>query len=190
MAGPWEQAGRRRKPRLLGPAARTGCTERPATAPNGTRRRVAAPTPACGSTLSQVRVGAASCFTAECSALLRSGRPGSIPPGKGVCAGQGAKEPLVGVALHLGADWVQVGEEVSVPEVLTDAGEQREALTCGDGDRAVRRGLPVDAEVVWARCSQHCSCTPVADRPRDRSAVHRCPGAHFRRAGPVAGPVS
>lgn len=39
----------------------------------------------------------------------------------GVCAGQGGKELLVGLALQMGADWVQVGEEVSAPEVLTDA---------------------------------------------------------------------
>lgn len=48
----------------------------------------------------------------------------------------------------------------------------------------------LDAEVVSARCSQHCSCSPVAvaDRHGDRSAVHRCPVSHFRHAGPVADP--
>jgi hypothetical protein len=56
---------------------------------------------------------------AECSAVLRDGRQGSMSPGGEVCAGQGGKKPLVGLALQLGAGWVQVGEEVSASEVLT-----------------------------------------------------------------------
>ena len=68
-----------------------------------------------------------------------------------MCAGQGGEESLVARALRLGADWVQVGEEVSAPEVLTNGGQRRGALTCGDGGRAVRRDLPVEVEVV-SRC--------------------------------------
>ena len=44
-------------------------------------------------------------------------------PDGGVRAGHGGKELLGGLALQLGADWVQVGEVVSAPEVLTDAGQ-------------------------------------------------------------------
>jgi hypothetical protein len=45
-----------------------------------------------------------------------------MSPGRGVCAGHGGKEPLEGLALQVGADWVQVGEVVTAPEVLTEAG--------------------------------------------------------------------
>lgn len=43
-------------------------------------------------------------------------------PGRGVRAGHGGNELLDGLALHLGADWGQVGEVVTAFEVLTDAG--------------------------------------------------------------------
>lgn len=49
-----------------------------------------------------------------------------MSPGQGVCAGQGGKEPLLGPALQLGADWAQVGEEVTAAEVLTAGGQRRE----------------------------------------------------------------
>lgn len=48
-----------------------------------------------------------------------------LSPGGEVCAGHGGKEPLDGPALHAGADWVQVGEVVTAPEVLTDTGQWR-----------------------------------------------------------------
>lgn len=61
-----------------------------------------------------------SCFTVECSAVLRSSREFSMWPGGGVCAGCGGKELLSSEALQEGADWVQVGEVVTASEVLTD----------------------------------------------------------------------
>ncbi|MFI7075487.1 hypothetical protein [Micromonospora sediminicola] len=36
-------------------------------------------------------------------------------------AGQGGKGPLGGLALQVGADWVQRGEVVTAPEVLNGA---------------------------------------------------------------------
>ncbi|MDG4840307.1 ester cyclase [Micromonospora sp. WMMD967] len=54
---------------------------------------------------------------------------------------------MVGLALQLGADWVQVGEVVSAPEVLTDAGQRRgllpAAIRTAFDDRSIRRGFVV-----------------------------------------------
>ena len=46
-----------------------------------------------------------------------------MSPDRGVGAGQSGKEPLSALALQVGADWVQVGEVVTAPEVLTEAGQ-------------------------------------------------------------------
>ena len=102
----------------------TGCTERPSTAPNGTQRCATAPTPACGFSFPQVRVGAASCFTQLHSTAVNSSQRHSMSPGRGVSAAQGGKDLVSVRALQVGADWVQRGEVVTVSEVLTGFGRR------------------------------------------------------------------
>ncbi|MBB5476267.1 hypothetical protein HNR20_000772 [Micromonospora parathelypteridis] len=124
-------------------------------------------------------------FPAEYSAVLRSCRQRSMSPGMGVCAGQGGEESLVGLALQLGADWVQVGEVVSAPEVLTGAGRRRGALTWGGGGRAVRRNLPVEVEVLRRCCSGWLAPADVSVRLRPR--LQTCCRSMWSVAGEPAG---
>ena len=70
---------------------------------------------------------------------------------------------------------MQVGEVVTVPEVLTDTGQGEgfDLRWCG---RAVRRDLPEKTEVVRVRCSPTGWCRlwswePLAPLPRAR--MHR-----------------
>lgn len=88
----------------------------------------------------------------ECSAVLRSSRRSSMSPGRRVCAGQGGKESPDGLALHVGADWVQVGEVVTASECSPrpEKGRRADLRRCG---RADRRDLPENTEEVKLRCS-------------------------------------
>jgi hypothetical protein len=105
-----------------------------------------APAPTCGFAFPhQKRYGVP--FHTQCSTALNGLQRRSISPGRGVCAARGGNEPVDGLGLALGADWVHVTEVVSASEVLNrprpgQGGEQQRCggLACFD--------LPVKTEVV------------------------------------------
>ena len=142
------------------------------------KRHPTAPSPTCIFSFSQVRDGAASCFTQLHSTAVNSSQRHSISPGGEVSAGQAGKGLVAARTLQVGADWVRVVEVVTAPEVLTHAGKNGWASPAAMWASAWR-DLPEKTEVVRVGCFPPACCrlvvlarpTPVAGTILHRRAA-------------------
>lgn len=129
----------------------TGCTERPSSALNCTRRPATAPTPACGFSSPQVRVGAASCFPRSALRFCAS-----VDSALCRLAGECAQVKAVRSSWLRGpCIWEQVGCRLAKwstrPKCSPTQGRDEDS-DLRWGRRAARCDHPVEVEVVRRCC--------------------------------------